>query len=362
MHPAFKHSTLAFAIAAGIFATSASHAEAVSEQRTVAAFKAVELFGPYHVVIRAQGKQALELSGERKQLADVETIVTGNTLIVRPVSRNGFHFSSGRHRPDVTIHITASTLASLRATGSGDVELDQVSGDQFSVSAEGPGDVRASGAARELAVTSRGSGNLDLHQFSAVNVNLAMSGPGDVTLSGVGGELTADVRGSGDLHADALRLSKLTARLRGPGNATLAGSSRELRAEVFGSGDLEAHGLTVRDATVRSRGPGEIQLASVTESLDADLAGSGGMSATLAAKRLQLKMSGPGDVHLAGTVDSAAAQLTGSGSLDGRRLAAGNTDVTARGPGSAVVNVRNKGADRLRQMTIDRSGMRFDGE
>ncbi|HZV67196.1 MAG TPA: DUF2807 domain-containing protein, partial [Telluria sp.] len=69
-----KYSALAALLAAGVAATYPSHAdparsELVTEQRQVGAFKAIELAGPYHVVIHAEGKDAVELSGERKQLA-----------------------------------------------------------------------------------------------------------------------------------------------------------------------------------------------------------------------------------------------------------------------------------------------------
>ena len=87
----------------------------------------------------AQGKQALELSGERKQLADVETIVSGDTLIVRPRSRNGFHFGFGRQRENVTIHITAAMLASLRWAAAATSNWTRCGGDQFSVNVERPG-------------------------------------------------------------------------------------------------------------------------------------------------------------------------------------------------------------------------------
>jgi hypothetical protein len=86
------------------------------------------------------------------------------------------------------------------------------------------------------------------------------------------------------------------------------------------------------------------------------------MSATLAARRLQLKMSGAGDVHLDGAVDAATAQLSGPGNLDAHGLVAGHADVSVRGPGEAVLNVKSKGAERLRQMTFDRSGTRVAGE
>ncbi|BDT58044.1 hypothetical protein MasN3_15380 [Massilia varians] len=279
MHPVFKPALLA----AGFVATQASRAEApaapVTLQRTVAPFSAVELSGPYEVVLRVQGRQALTLSGEHKQFDGIETFVRGDTLVVRPVERNGFHFSWGKRRAPVIIRITASQLTSLKMSGSGDVELAQLAGERFSVSVDGPGDLRAAGAVRELVVRSSGSGDLDLHRLKAADVDLDMSGPGDVRLAGIGNVLTATVSGSGDLEALDLRLARLDARMRGPGGMTVTGSARELRLEASGSGDFEACSLAAGAASTVQRGPGSACVAGDIRRFDAEVGGSGDLQA-----------------------------------------------------------------------------------
>ena len=140
MRTILKPALLAAAIAAGFLATQASHAEApgqpVTQQRQLAAFSAIELSGPYDVVVRAQGRQAVELSGDPKLLEEIETVVRGDTLVVRPVQRMGFHFGWGKRRDTVTIAITASQLKSLRMSGSGDVDLSQLSGERVTLSVD----------------------------------------------------------------------------------------------------------------------------------------------------------------------------------------------------------------------------------
>ena len=60
MKTALKQTSLAVAIAAGMFATPLLHAAQpvppVTQQREVGAFRSVELDGPYNVAIRAQGR------------------------------------------------------------------------------------------------------------------------------------------------------------------------------------------------------------------------------------------------------------------------------------------------------------------
>lgn len=368
-----KQTALATLLAVSVLAAPALYADAgnqdvVSEQRQFGAFTAIDLSGPYKVAITTQGGNALSLTGTREQLADVETVVNGDTLVVRPVQRHAFFFGFGKRHDRATLHITAATLASLKMSGSGDVTLEQVSGERFSISAGGPGDLRGAGAVRELVIDSRGPGDLDLRQMKAARVNLKMKGPGDVQLSGISGELAAEVHGPGDLIVDHLEAQQVRLLMSGPGDVALSGSSVVLDAEISGPGDLEAGRLRTKNATLRSRGPGDIALATVSDTLDAELRGPGDLKAGIAGKRLLLKMSGPGGAEIDGNVDAVNAELSGPGSLAGRGLLAGRADVVVRGPGNAVVKLRpsaavqSAGQERSRLLTVDRRGARESAE
>jgi hypothetical protein len=113
---------------------------------------------------------------------------------------------------------------------------------------------------------------------------------------------------------------------------------------------------------VRSHGPGGVTLAGVTDTLDAELQGSGGLTASLAATRLLLRMNGPGDARIDGTVARVDAQIAGSGSLEGRGLVAAHADIAVHGPGTAAVNVTGqeradaRATNRGRLLLVDRSG------
>jgi len=365
-----KLTVLAAALAAGAIATmpvsvaqpqDAGTASA-TEQRPVAPFSAIELIGPYHVVIDAQAKPSLALSGARKQLAEVETVVRGDTLVVRPVQRNGLFFSFGKHQETVTVRIAATALQRLTVAGSGDVEIARIGGERFALAANGPGDVHASGAVRQLSVTSSGSGDLDLHDLKAADVDVALNGPGDVRLSDVAGTLAVQQGGSGDLEADGLRATRVTARMHGPGNVTLSGSAGDLDMETSGSGDFDGGGLKTARATVRGHGPGGVTLAGVTDTLDAELQGSGDLTASMAGKRLLLRLNGPGDARIIGTVAQVDAQIAGSGSLEGRGLTAARADIAVHGPGTAAVNLTGqeragaRATNRGQLLLVDRSG------
>jgi hypothetical protein len=199
------------------------------DKRAVGAFHAIELAGPFRVIV-SEGAPRLELSGEPKQLAQIESEVRGGTLAVRQRSRSGFGFHFGkRNKQPVVVRIGASGLKSLSNSGSGDVDIESVGGERFVLASTGPGDIRARGSVRELRVSSSGSGDLELRGVKAANVELAMSGPGDVHLGAIGNDLAARVSGSGDFEADELRVGRAVAQLSGPGNVRLRGSARTAR-------------------------------------------------------------------------------------------------------------------------------------
>jgi hypothetical protein len=353
MKTAIKLTAIAAALACGAIASHASFAQApaqqtqgagiVTEQRQVGAFSAIELAGPYRVVIDAQARQAVQVSGERKQLDEMEVAVRGDTLVVRPLQRTGFSFNFGKRRDIIpTVTIGAAGLKSLKMSGSGDVELEQVNGDRFVLVNSGPGDLHASGAVRRLAVESSGSGDLDLRRMKAGDADIDMHGPGDVRLAGIGSDagsqpgaqLNVQLSGSGDLSADGLRLARVTARLRGPGNLKLAGASRELSLESSGSGDFEGCGLAVEGAHSVLRGPGNACIAGNIRKFDAEVHGSGELSARgLQAASAQVRLGGPGNAELAGSIGDLTAEVSGSGDLNGEDLKVRKAIVRSRGPG-----------------------------
>ncbi|MBA5689456.1 GIN domain-containing protein [Rugamonas apoptosis] len=326
-----------------------------TETRALTPFSAIAVEGPWHVVVTAQGERPLELSGPRKEMANVETVVTGDTLIVRPLQRKGWHFSFSWSKPaPLTVHITAPHLLSLKASGSGDVELEQFHGQQLALSTSGSGDLRASGDARELTVRTGGSGNVNLRAMMAGKLNLRMSGSGDVSAGGVEQDLNAELNGSGDLDLNDVRGGRVNAALHGSGTMHVRGGSRELRAELFGSGDLEACELQAQAVTAVLRGSGDACVAGATRQFEAEVHGSGDLTASANCEQVKLTMNGSGQVTLAGKTDKLHAQLSGSGDLNARQLSAGQAEVVVRGPGTAMVNVKT--ADKARLLTFDRSG------
>ncbi len=85
LHHAALASTLLFAaaITAPALAADKQDNSYGTETRTVAAFSSLNLIGPFRVIVTPDAGNTIELSGLRRQFADIETSVNGDTLTVR---------------------------------------------------------------------------------------------------------------------------------------------------------------------------------------------------------------------------------------------------------------------------------------
>ena len=127
MHTVLKTTLIAGAIGAGLLSIDAIGARTadarITEQRTLGAFSAIEVSGPFDVVVQAGGVPGLSLRGERDQLRQVDVFVRGDTLVVRPTARVEWTFGYTPEREHVTLSVAAPGLARLTLAGSGDVVL-----------------------------------------------------------------------------------------------------------------------------------------------------------------------------------------------------------------------------------------------
>lgn len=342
---------------AGLTLASAAGAAPVTEQRSVGAFSAVDVSGPYKVIVRAQGQQSVSLEGEAKDLAEVETVLRGNTLVVKPRQRDRINWISFNKGERATITITAN-LNKVRTAATGDTRIEQVAGERFELAGEGPGNIHASGAVRDLVLVNRGPGDMRLQQLAASNVDLSADGPGDISLGKLnGGQFTANVNGPGDVDGAAIQAAKVTARLRGPGDLRLAGSTRELRMEVDGPGDFHGCSLATQAAHVLMRGPGDACVSGAIARFEAESHGPGDLKVSgLQAPSAKVQIHGPGSIELNGSIDNLNAQVSGPGRLKGKGLTAGRAEVSVHGPGNAQLNLKEAGGTRL--ATYDRAMFR----
>src|SRR5471030_991673 len=186
-------------LAAGVGAAASAPAAdkaIVTESRPVASFSKIELDVPYDVTVTAQGAPAVDLSGPRKDLANIDTSVVGDTLIVRSRQHSHFSIHFGKRPPQTLIHITLPALSSVKAAGSGDVAIERYQGEQLELNLSGAGNLRAAGQSQLVKLHVAGSGDTDLRQLKTASLNLQLDGAGNVKASGITRELNADLGGS----------------------------------------------------------------------------------------------------------------------------------------------------------------------
>lgn len=162
-----------------------------TETRDVAKFNKIEMQGAYDVDVKLGSKQSVSIKGDDNLLKLVETKVADGTLVLS--TKENVHPT---HHLKVTI--TAPNLQSFALKGAGDVNIQGVHEDNFSVDLRGAGDLTAAGEAKKLDVTLKGAGDVKLYDLHAENASVDLSGAGDVNVY-ASKYLKAKVSGVGDL-------------------------------------------------------------------------------------------------------------------------------------------------------------------
>jgi hypothetical protein len=207
-----------------------------SEKRTLGASVAeVDVSGPINLTLRQGTAASLEVRGEQRLLANVDTTVEGNTLHIGP---RGILL---RHRQPIEVILVLPTLEGLTIGGSGENSVSGFSGDRIEVNVTGSAALRFHGRYREIEAGLHGSGELEFTAGSAEKVSADLKGSGHMTLVGAARELHADVAGSGEMDARHLRAEQVELQHQGSGSSAVYASKR-VQAEMTGSGNVTVYG------------------------------------------------------------------------------------------------------------------------
>ena len=213
-----------------VFLFSTSFAQK-KEIRDVDDFTAVS-FGVAGELFLKQGSQfRVEIEGDEDLLDVIETYVQNDRLVIKK--------KNWRIKPNkkVTVYITMEEIDGLSVSGSG------------RLSSQGPINCDI------LNLGVSGSGKLNLENLSADEIDCGISGSGDVFISGKGadaGEIS--ISGSGSFNGVDFEMEDVEVRISGSGNCKV-NVVQELNARVSGSGDIYYTGNAPRvDAKVSGSG------------------------------------------------------------------------------------------------------------
>lgn len=221
--------TIAAVAIAASTALTACHAGAedggptVSRNYHVGNFQQIEVAGPYDVTVHTGGNAAVSARGSEKLLDRTIVEVQGDKLVIRPEHSSGlFHFGFST-RGNANFTVTVPQLNGATLTGSGDIHVDRVAGQQF-------------------AGTVTGSGGLDVGTMEVQQAKLTVTGSGDLK-GGTGKAQTGEyeIAGSGDLDASSVQTQQIKASIQGSGSIKAHGSGTA-EINIMGSGDVEVSG------------------------------------------------------------------------------------------------------------------------
>jgi hypothetical protein len=182
--------------------------DASAQTRDVPAFHSVSVESGIHATISIGPRQPIELRGDEKVLAQVETVVEDGEL------RIGFKRHGWTNWTSHEVHVSLQTpeLRGIGASGGSDVRAQMTAAPEIEIAASGGGEVHARGIDTD---------SLKVHG----------SGGAVIELSGRAGE--ARIQMSGGTHVKGAGLSVRNVRIEGSG-----GSEAELRANGRISGSL----------------------------------------------------------------------------------------------------------------------------
>jgi len=181
-----------------------------SEPREVGAFTRVESKGSANIAIQIGDKPAVVVEADDNILPLVDTIVTGDRLVIQS-------HGSYSTRLGVKVTIVLPTLHEARLSGSGKIAVSGLVAKAFEAQIAGSGDIHLRGATDSLKAAIRGSGGIDATELSA-------------------GAAQARISGSGKIKVVATK--SLDAKITGSGEVRYGGSPASVETKVTGSGNV----------------------------------------------------------------------------------------------------------------------------
>lgn len=202
----------------------------VSENRNVARFDKIQVFGNAEVFITQGNRTSIEVYAEDNIIRRVATRVAGSSLQI------DVQGCISRYRT-VQVNIVTPDIRSISVSGSADVIVENtIEANTLDFDISGSGNIYASLDARETAVRISGSGDI----FLDGEVDFQ-----DVYITGSGGyesedlfSRDAEVVISGSGNAYVYVRNRLDATIIGSGNIYYRGDPDDVRTRITGSGNI----------------------------------------------------------------------------------------------------------------------------
>lgn len=252
-----------------------------SETRAVAGVTGVTLATSGDLTVTTGAEDKLVIEAEDNLLHYLTSDVTSGVLELSTLPNTSINVTRPIHYT-----LTVKQLSKVNVLGSGDAQVDQLSGDTVVIRAAGSGGLNVGSVdGKELTLTVLGSGSVVITGGSVESARVESLGSGDLRAEGLnigmaGSPMDQRINslGSGRVTLGMLIGNTLNANLNGSGDVVLNGGALDnLVLEVLGSGSFRAQDTQVKDVQAKLVGSGSATLW-VSGSINASLLGSGDLS------------------------------------------------------------------------------------
>lgn len=203
----------------------------VKETRDVSGFTRVNFGVSGNLYINFGPEFKVVLEGERRDLEDIITEVTGGKLVIK---KDNWRFNLNEK---ITAYVTMPELKGLGVSGSGKAEI------------------RDAVKTEDLDLNVSGSGKLYVTNVEVSKLDCSISGSGNIIFDSNGNadRTNVSISGSGNFMGGPLKIESAEIHISGSGNCT-CNVTETLKASVSGSGNVTYSGNPKIDAHVSGSG------------------------------------------------------------------------------------------------------------
>jgi len=209
----------------------------VSRDYQVGSFDRIEVSGPYEVEVRTGAAPSASARGPEKMIERLVVEVRDGKLQIRSKEDKGFNFHWGSNRGHVELTVTVPQLSGAAISGSGDIAVDHVRGDQFEGAVGGSGSLSLGDVeVKSIKLSIGGSGDIKAGSGSAQSADYAIAGSGEIDAAGLTAQnAKVSIAGSGDARARAIGTADVS--IMGSGDVEVSGGAK-CKVDKAGSGDV----------------------------------------------------------------------------------------------------------------------------
>lgn len=187
-----------------------------AEAAEVAAFEKLAVFGPDKIMFATGQNYSIRAEASPELLTHLRYRVKDGSILI------GRESGRWQDKGGATIYVTAPSLRSISAAGSGPIEVDRMT-------------------APEVDISVAGLGSVQVADVQTSKLDASMAGSGRIMLAGEASSTDFAMAGSGDIDASRLNTDVSDVSIAGSGNVKLR-SDGTVDASIMGSGNVEVIG------------------------------------------------------------------------------------------------------------------------